>query len=312
MASPNTLAGINDDIIASGVIRGFTKKIAPLFAFSTDFSSEAVRPGEKISVLRDNDADTVTVEVQKVSHGAYAIGAADADAVEISLGQPFYVSWSLDDTEIAQSSVLSMEVFGERKGNRLAQYVLEGTGTANGIWNSITAANFLDVADVNKIVGADTAFTSDDIAKLAKMADELDWPDEGRSVILNPVAYSEVVKDVDDFQVPNSPGVTAFVEGKVPMLYGFQILKSNIIPANAENLYGFAAHPSALATAFRYLSPQEGNTYFRAERVQGPGGIVLGLRDWYDNDTGVRKRVVETVFGTVAGLPTGMIRLVSA
>ena len=117
----NSITGINDDIIASAVLRGFSKKIAPMGAFMTDFSSDAAKKGDKVSVFRDNTA--IDTPVIKVTHTDYTIQDADSDAVEISLGQPYYVSWGLDDVEIASSSVLNMENYGERKGNRLAEYV---------------------------------------------------------------------------------------------------------------------------------------------------------------------------------------------
>ena len=40
--------------------------------------------------------------------------------------------------------------------------------------------------------------------------------------------------------------------------------------------------------------------------------MTLGLRDWYSNDTGVRNRVVEAVYGKQVGLATGILRMVSA
>ncbi len=302
----NSITGINDDIIASAVLRGFSKKIAPMGAFMTDFSSDAAKRGDKVSVFRDNTA--IDTPVIKATHTAYTIQDADSDAVEISLGQPYYVSWGLDDVEIASSSVLNMENYGERKGNRLAEYVLAGTGTANGIWNGITNANFGTAA----FVGAASTFDSDDVADIKDACDDADWPDEDRWLVLSNAYMTNLIKDGDikSADAFGSPEVVR--QGLVPSLYGFNVITSNIVPANGENLVGFAARGDAIAAAFRYLTPQEGNTYNRAERLVGDGGITLGLRDWYDNDSGVRKRVIETVWGSVTGIATGIKRMTSS
>lgn len=302
----NSITGINDDIIASAVLRGFTKKIAPLGAFATDFSSDAAKAGDTISVLRDDTA--IDTPVIKVTHTDYTIQDADSDAVEISLGQPYYVSWGLDDVEIASSSVLNMEVYGERKGNRLAEYVMAGTGSANGILNVITNANYGAAA----FTGAASTFDSDDVADIKDSCDDSDWPEENRWLILSNAYMTNLIKDGDikSSDAFGSPEVVR--QGMVPSLYGFNVISSNIIPANGENLVGFAARGEAIAAAFRYLQPQDGNTYNRAERLVGDGGVTLGLRDWYDNDSGVRKRVVECVWGSVAGITDGIKRIVSA
>ena len=119
----NSITGINDDIISRSVLEGYTTAIAPLSALTADFSSDAVGRGEKVSIMRDNSA--IDAALDKTSHGAYAVQDADSDAVEVTMGQPKYVSWGLDDSEIANSSVLSMEKFGRRKGNLLAKTVMQ-------------------------------------------------------------------------------------------------------------------------------------------------------------------------------------------
>jgi len=96
------------------------------------------------------------------------------------------------------------------------------------------------------------------------------------------------------------------------MLHGFKVLMSNAVPANGENLVGFATDGNGIASAFRYLAPQQGHNYTRAEALVGEGGMTLGLRDWYSEDSGVRKCVVESVYGFETGISTGIKRLVSA
>lgn len=296
----NSITGVNDDIIAQNVLSGFVKSIAPIMAFATDFSSDAARKGDKVSVLRDNTA--IDAAADKTTHAAYTIQDADSDAIEISLGQPKYVSWGLDDTEIAQSSVVNLEVYGRRKGNKLASTILAD------ILSPITAANFGSAA----FTGAASTFDADDVADIKSAADAADWDDMSRYLVLSPTYYNALLKDAGIQSADAFGGIEAIRQGKIPTLFGFGLIMSNLIPANGENLVGFASSGSGLATAFRYLQPQEGNTYNRAERLTDPSGMTLGLRDWYSNDTGVRNRVVECVYGKAVGISTGILRLVSA
>jgi len=296
----NSITGVNDDIISANVLSGFISGIAPIMALATDFSDDAAKKGDRISVLRDNS--TIDGAVTKSSHAAYTIQDANSDSFEISLGQPKYVSWSLDDTEIAQSSVVNLEVFGRRKGHKLAAGILQD------ILSPVTAANFGSAA----FTGAASTFDADDVADIKNAADIADWDAMERYLVLSPAYYNSLLKDAGIASSDAFGGIEAIRQGQIPTLMGFKLIMSNLIPSNGENLVGFASSAQGLATAFRYLQPQEGNTYFRAERLTDPSGMTLGLRDWYSNDTGVRNRVIESVYGYSVGLPTGMLRIVSA
>jgi len=296
----NSITGVNDDIISANVLSGFIAGIAPIMALSTDFSDDAAKKGDKISVLRDNTA--IDAAATKATHAAYTIQDADSDSFEISLGQPKYVSWSLDDTEIAQSSVVNLEVYGRRKGHKLASTILQD------ILSPVTAANFGAAA----FTGAASTFDADDVADIKNSADTANWDDMERYLVLSPAYYNALLKDAGIQAADAFGGIEAIRQGKVPTLMGFKLIMSNLIPANGENLVGFASSGLGLASAFRYLQPQEGNTYHRAERLSDPSGMTLGLRDWYSNDTGTRNRVIESVYGYQVGLSTGILRMVSA
>jgi len=295
----NSITGINDDVISRAVLEGYTTAIAPLSAFATDFSSEAARRGEKVSVMRDNTA--IDAALDKTTHTAYTIQDADSDAVELTLGQPKYVSWGLDDVEIANSSVLTMEKFGRRKGNLLAKTILQD------IWSEITNANF----GAASFTGLASTFDEDDVADVAEDCDSADWAENDRYLVLSP-AYITALRKAGAIKDTSGYGYNAIQNGDIPMLHGFKVIMSNAVPANGENLVGFATDGNGIATAFRYLAPQEGHKYNRAEALVGEGGITLGLRDWYSEDDGVRKHVIESVYAYETGISTGIKRLVSA
>lgn len=295
----NSITGINDDIISRSVLEGYTTAIAPIASLTADFSSDAVGRGATVSIMRDNTA--IDAALDKTTHTNYTVQDADSDAVEITLGQPKYVSWGLDDVEIASSSVLTMEKFGRRKGNLLAKTVLQD------IWSEITNANF----GTASFVGAASTFDEDDVADIAEDCDDADWAEDDRYLVLSP-AYIAALRKAGAIKDTSGYGYNAIQSGDIPMLHGFKVIMSNAIPANGENLTGFATDGNGIASAFRYLAPQEGHKYNRAEALVGDGGITLGLRDWYSEDSGVRKCVIETVYGYETGISTGIKRITSA
>jgi|694.fasta_scaffold128535_2 hypothetical protein len=291
--------GVNDEIIARNFIRGYTSVIAPLAALSTSFSADAARPGDTIKVIRD--ATAIDAVQTKSIGGAYTIQDCDADKVDIELGTPKYVSWSLDDVEVARASGISIELFGFRKGNALAKSIMQD------ILGLVTNTNYGAAA----FTGAASTFDEDDVADIAKACDDADIPEENRVLMLSngyiaALRKSGAIKDTSGY------GYNAIMSGDVPMLHGFRVIKSNIIPANSENLVGFACDPAAILAAFRYNAPQSGHKYTRAEPIVGEGGITLGLRDWYDENSGTRRMVMEAIYGKTVGIAAGLKRLVSA
>lgn len=299
----NSIAGVNQDIVARSGLNAFVKAMTPISAFATNFSSEAAQSGDKISVWRETYPDEAALT--KTTHSDYTIQDADSDAIELTLGQPVYVSFGLDDTELAQNPPVSMEAYGRAKGNKLATKVLQD------IWGLLLTATYTD-----EIVSTAGNFDADDVADLrAELSKNDAIPMDSRmSLVLSPDYVAALLKDAGIQGADSFGSDQPIREGVVGRLMGFDVYESNVIPANGENLVGFACVPDAIAVAMRYLQPQEGNTYFRAEPLVDPGGsgITCGLRDWYDNDSGTRKRVMECVYGYAAGLTAGLIRIVSS
>lgn len=294
----NSVTGINDDIVSRGVLQGFTAAIAPMAALNTIFSDDAARKGDRVSVPRLNSA--LDAALDKSVGGSYTVQDIDSDAVEIVLNKHKYVSMGADDIEVADSSALVLERYGVRKGNLLAKTV------AQDVFSEITNANFGAAA----FTGAASTFDEDDVADIAESCDSDDMP-EDRYLVLSP-AYITALRQSGAIKDTSGYGYNAIMTGEVPMLHGFKVIKSNIIPANGENLVGFATDGSGIAAAFRYLAPQDGHKYDRAESLVGEGGITLGLRDWYSEDNGNRRSVIECVYGYETGITEGVKRIVSA
>lgn len=293
-------SGVNDVRVDRRAFAAFTKKLTPLNAFSTSFSDTAADPGATIKVLRETYPDQAVAT--KSSHTAYSVQDADSTTISMTLGQPIYVSYAVDDVDVASSSVVNIEAFAGGKGNHLANGVLQT------VWDDITAANFGSAA----FTGAASTFDIDDVYDIKDAMDDADVPEDNRSLVLSNAYATALLKDNTITNNPNA-GDMPLRSGSLGRLAGFDIFTSNVVPDNSQNLVGFACHPSAFTVAMRYLAPQSGNTYERAEPMTDPeSGITMGVRQWYDNSTGQKIRVYECVIASAIGHAAGLKRLVSA
>ena len=81
-------------------------------------------------------------------------------------------------------------------------------------------------------------------------------PVSDRALVLDRAYFTNLLGDeivAKSFMSPIAqPSV---VEGVIRRLAGFDVYETNILPENGEKLVGFAAHPSGLAVAMRYLEP---------------------------------------------------------
>jgi hypothetical protein len=296
----NAITNINDDILSKAVLDGFVAAVTPLTAFSTSFSNEAVKKGDKVSVPRVGVQDAAAT---KTNHGAYTIQDSDSDAVEITLGQPVYVSSGLDDVEIASSSVLSLELYGKSKGAVLAKKIMQD------ILSKVTLANF----GAHVFAGAASTFDSDDVIDIRTLCSAADMPIENRALLLDDAYVGALLKDAAVKSSDRFGSTNPIREGSIGRIAGFDVFESTLIPTNSENLIGIAAHPAGLAIAMRYLQPQAGNTYSAAYPVtDAKTGITIGVREGYDNLKGVKYKIWEAVYGYEVGIAAGIKRLLSA
>jgi hypothetical protein len=101
--------------------------------------------------------------------------------------------------------------------------------------------------------------------------------------------------------------------------FGFDIYESTIIPANSQNLVGFACHPSAYAIAGRLPDPNR-NTIAGFSRAvdyrvmnDDETGLALGMRVHADEKLGKLWVSFEILGGYVKGGVTGALkRIISA
>jgi hypothetical protein len=102
------------------------------------------------------------------------------------------------------------------------------------------------------------------------------------------------------------PGV---VEAQIRRLAGFDIFETTILPENGEKLVGFAAHPSGLAVAMRYLEPVA--DYDEAGAVTDPEtGLTFGYLRYTETQSNRIFVTVECLYGYKQALADGIKRIV--
>jgi len=294
----NSMTNLGNTILAQQyVLNAFRAAIAPFNAFCRNFSAEAVQRGDKIKVLsvpaQDAAADFA---------GTYTVQDADAEGKDITINKHKFVSWGLTDTEIATMPLVQIETFFTQKGYQLAKAVLQD------VLSAVTASNFGTAA----FTGAASGFDSDDVIDIAGACDTALMPDAMRSLILSGAYATALLKDSSVKGADSFNSDDPIKRGIVGNLVGFDVMKSQLIPGNSENLVGMAVYPDAMLVAMRYLEPQDEGQLLSSEPVTEEGGITLGYRRWYNPSTGQNISVMECNYGYAVGNGSSLKRLVSA
>ncbi len=297
---PNTIdSNLNGTLISQAALEAFTGSFAPMNAFTTDFDPAPASKSETIHVPYVPAASAAT---DFVAANGYTRQDSTVQKKTITLNKHKFVSWYVTDVEAAKSPVLSLERFGAQKGYQLAKAVFQD------VLSSVTLANFGAAA----FTGVAGTFDYADVVDIKAACDSADMPSQPRSLVLASGHYNALLKDtvVKDLSVY---GINSNQTGRVGRLAGFDLFDSTLVPANAQNLVGFACYPSSIIVAMRYLNPAGGG----GDGVYRPvadsnTGITLGYREFYDNDLGTRVAVLECFYGFSVGETAALKRLVSA
>lgn len=296
---PNTHTNLTYTIITNAALEAFTAALTPLSAFSTNASPAPGQRGDKVKVLW-----TPSQSAAADFAGNYTMQDSTQEGLDVALDQHKFVSWYLTDKEVANQPQVELERFGRQKGFQLAKAVLVD------IWGLILAANYGAAA----YTGPASDFDSDEVIEISKLCDDADWPENGRSMVLSSAFHAALRKDPALKDASAFGGSESVRRGDIVSLDTFgSIYKSTLIPGNSQNLAGFATMPDAMLVAMRYLQPLEGHKYHIAEPVSDPdSGITLGYRQWYSEDTGTQKAVLECVWGKLKGNGNALKRIVTA
>lgn len=297
MATVN--AALNDDIITTKAIEAFVSELAPLRAFSTDFSSETEKVGATVQVPIPANITAGTTQNAYETEDSGALGVAS-----VALSGYAKATVGITDAQFANSPAARLELFAVQQAKAVARKIISDA------WALIVQDNYSD--KVTKALGS---ITSADIRAMKVKLDKADVPLEDRSLIVNPDVFDKVVGDtnISIASALHYGGTEVIREGRIPKFLGLEVHNSNIVPANGENLVGFAVHPSAMAIAIRTLKPQAPGEYLETRVVTDEkSGIGLGYRRHYSTAKGTHYCTFEATYGQSVAVAEGICRLVTA
>lgn len=295
----NTITDLKDVRISQNALLPWMETLLPLSAFSTNFSPDAA-----------DKLDTVKVPVIGAPSassdyaGDYTANAdSEASSVAVTLDRHKYKTVHLTAKEAATTSIPLLEKLVTTAAQQLAIDVM------SDIFTSITAANFgtpAIPAISAEVFGYKTIIKIREACAAAKM------PQDSRALVLDNSYFSALLADdivAKSFITPLAQ--QGVVEAKVNRIAGFNVFETGCVPDNGENLVGFAAHPSSLAIAMRYLTPIA--NYDEAGAVTDPvTGLTFGYLRYTDTKSNKVYITLEALYGFKVVRPAGLQRIVSA
>lgn len=292
-------ASLNDSIISAKAIQAFVAELSALRAFSTDFSDETAAKGASVQVPIPANITAGTTENAYETEDTSALGVAT-----VPLTSYAKATVGITDKQFMNSSAAKLENFAVQQAKAVARKIIVDA------WALILNATYSQ-----KHIKALTSLTTADVRAMKVVLDKADVPRSDRSLIVNADAYDKIAGDTT-MTIANAMfygGTEVIREGMIPRLLGMDAIMSNIIPDNAENLIGFAVHPSAMAIAIRTLAPQAPGEYLESRVIRDEqSGVGLGYRRHYSTAKGTHFCTFEAIYGAVAAVPAGLVRLVTA
>ena len=295
----NTITDLKDVRISQNALLPWMETLLPLSAFSTNFSPDAA-----------DKLDTVKVPVIGAPSassdyaGDYTANAdSEASSVAVTLDRHKYKTVHLTAKEAATTSIPLLEKLVMTAAQQLAIDVM------SDIFTSITAANFGTPA-IPAISAEDFGYKT--IIKIREACAAAKMPQDSRALVLDNSYFSSLLADDIVAKSFISPlAQQGVVEAKVNRIAGFNVYETGCVPDNGENLVGFAAHPSSLAIAMRYLTPIA--NYDEAGAVTDPvTGLTFGYLRYTDTKSNKVYITLEALYGFKVVRPAGLQRIVSA
>ena len=291
----NTLGGVNLAQIAQQTLETLSAEMPIVSAFTTDFSSDVADVGESVSTR------VATAVSAGDATSGYSATDVTSTAKTITLNKHKHFTAAFTDLEIAKGGMDMLE----RTFVRPAVHAV-----VNAMMDDLLALAVAATysAEVTVVAGS---FGADDVADLAGDLTTLNVPKADRALVIKPAYYANLAQDnaIQASYAYGGPG--SIRDNAVPKVHGFNVYEYSDIPANSENLEGFACGPEALIIAGRQPALPE-NWAGAVESVQDPDtGVTLQLRNWYEGKDGAQYITATLIYGVAAGTDS-MKRIVSA
>lgn len=283
-------SGLKLDTILRQGARALAKRLSPVLALSTVMRDQMLTETNVVKVpfyslesLASKDFD-----------GSYSFVGADGgpgSSKDVTVNKRKYQPLEFTSKELRRNSVVDLNLVLQLKIEKLAEDVL------NDIFSVVTIANF----GAAIFTGAASTFDRDDAVDLGVTVSQANWPNAGRSLILESAYVGALVKDMN--AVDTAQGDNLRTEGRIGRTGGWDLFEHPNMPTNVENRVGVALLPFALLTAFSPIEPaDEVRDNMSDYRIYTePNGLSLEYRSWGDPNSDTARRVIEVNYGKAIG-----------
>lgn len=289
------------NVVLDSALVALRESLLPLNSFSRVFSGVPLQGTNKIAVPFFPLATDATSDF----NGTYSFGDSNAiNSREVTINKRKYQALSFTSSELARQPYFDPEQLGYMKGRKLAEDIL------TDILGIVTAANYGSAIHT----GAASAFDSDDMISIKTALDQAKWAKSSRSMILDNSYEGALLKDASIKNASAVGSASAIQNGRLPQIAGFDVIGTNLIPDNGENLVGMVALPEAILVAFAPVPPTvSGRNVIAYETAVDPEtNLAIEYRTWFDPNTDTERSVIEVNYGFAKGHEAALKRIVSA
>lgn len=303
----NTIdAGLKRVLIMQETVRDFATRVLPARLFSTIFGNVPLQ-GTDTVIVPYYPLQTAASKDFTDGDGAggtgYQFGQASAtNSKTITVNKRKYQPLDYSSNEFRRQPWFDAVRLGKINAEKL------GVDILMDLLSVFTPANFPTIAQadptfVPNLALAGAGYTSDQIADLKTVANNLNWPDGGRSLITNTTIDNALGKDPAYKMALNIGTSSVIQDGKFPNLSGFDYATMPNFPDNGIKLQGIIAFASAMAAAFAPIDPAAG---VRQQLVAYDvatdlaTGISMNYRHWGVAQADRDYEVIESAYGYAA------------
>ncbi len=300
---PNTLGTTNATLIAQKALEELVALLPVLGQIATDHTDENAKFGETIIVHEVAAAAAVPFDK---AVGYVPSNRSQVD-IPVALNQHVHHTYYVDVTEASTSRVDLIDRFA-----KTGAYAI-GASLVNAMCALVTEANFPNKT-VKALGAGQDGFDRKSLVLLGKALDERNVAPFGRFALLNPSYFASLMMDSAMLTVLLQAGASAITNNRLPSLHGFDLSQYTSLPANGENLVGFAGTRTALAMATRIPDDPGVNASNCSISVatEPQTGISIQVREWYEATLGQFRRSYTLMFGVAKGQTDCLQRIVSA
>lgn len=285
------------EIYAARTIKGLTRQLAPLKAFSTNFDAEAKEKGETIQVsLVTPDS----VAAWNATSNNFKRSATTVKQTPVTFGEPVITGFAVTAGNIRNFRKEFWEGKADLNTLEICDNVLATIAAL------ITGANYGDTAKDKATVSLAGFNTSVIAAIRAKAIADKKLRIPMSVLALNPLYFSELLGKLD---ANVYGGRDAIVGGSIPGLLGFRA----VVEIPQLTIPGFVCHPDAIAVAARAHMPVSNKPYEAVNLITEPEtGLTLTHVEYCSGDDGSLSDSVSALVASAVGNSKSLLRLIEA